>query len=100
MFGLDVRRHREFQLLGWSAMAPGGCNHKGWARRFKQSTGRVNKRYTIEVGAWNEPVDLQKQAMGVDWDVTVRELSQAVPPAYTKWVGGQFIDQMAYEETQ
>ena len=95
MFGLDVRRHRWFELGGWDAMAPGGCNHKGWARRFKSSTGRENLRYTIEVGAWDEPLELQKVAMGVDWPVTVRELSEAIPPAYAKWVGEQFLTQMA-----
>jgi DNA (cytosine-5)-methyltransferase 1 len=81
MFGLDVMRHRWFELGGFSAMGPGGCNHKGWTRRYKQSTGRKNLRYTIEVGAWNEKLEDQKAAMGVDWPITVRELSEAVPPA-------------------
>jgi DNA (cytosine-5)-methyltransferase 1 len=97
MFGLDVRRHRWFELGGWDAMAPGGCNHKGWARRFKPSTGRENLRYTIEVGAWNEELEDQKAAMGVDWPITVRELSEAIPPAYTKFIGEQFIDQVAVQ---
>lgn len=90
MFGLDVRRHRWFELGGWDAMSAGGCNHKGWTRRFKSSTGRVNKRYTIEVGAWDEPIGLQREAMGVDWPMTVRELSEAIPPAYTEYLGEQF----------
>lgn len=94
MFGLDVRRHREIQLIGWDAWAPGGCNHKGWKRRFKSSTGRENLRYTIEVGAWDEPIELQKECMGVDWTVSVRELSQMVPPAYAKWIGEQFLAQV------
>ncbi len=29
--------------------------------------------------------------MGVDWTVTVRELSEAIPPAYTEWIGQQLI---------
>lgn len=91
MFGLDVRRHRWFELGGWDALAPGGCNHKGWARRFKSSTGRENLRYTIEVGAWDEPLERQKAAMGVDWPITVRELSEAIPPAYTEWIGAQLL---------
>ena len=91
MFGLDVRRHRWFELGGWDALAPGGCNHKGWRRRFKSSSDRPNLRYTIEVGAWDEPLERQKQAMGVDWDITVRELSEAIPPAYTEWIGAQLL---------
>lgn len=91
MFGLDVRRHRWFELGGWDSFAPGGCNHKGWRRQFKPSTGRQNLRYTIEVGAWDEPLDRQKAAMGVDWPITVRELSEAIPPAYTEWIGTQLL---------
>lgn len=95
MFGLDVRRHREFQLIGWDAMSP-PCNHKFWTeRKYKSSTGRVNKRFTCEVGAWDEPLEVQKSAMGVDWDIEVRELSQAVPPAYTKYLGEQFLARVA-----
>jgi DNA (cytosine-5)-methyltransferase 1 len=93
MFGLDVRRHRWFELGGFSAMSAGGCNHKGWARRFKSSTGRANLRYTIEVGSWDERLDDQKAAMGVDWPISVRELSEAIPPAYTEFIGTQFISQ-------
>jgi hypothetical protein len=25
--------------------------------------------------------------MGIDWMVTRRELTQAIPPAYTDWIG-------------
>jgi DNA (cytosine-5)-methyltransferase 1 len=92
-FGLDVRRHRHFQLNHWTSFGPGGCNHKGWARRFKSSTDRPNLRFTIEVGAWDESLARQKDAMGVDWPITVRELSEAIPPAYTKYIGEQFITQ-------
>lgn len=93
MFGLDVRRHREFQLIGWDAMSP-PCNHKVWTeRKYKSSSTRKNKRFTIEVGAWDEPLELQKEAMGVDWDIELRELSQAIPPAYTKFIGDQFLEQ-------
>ena len=89
MFGLDVRRHRWFELGGFSAMSP-ACNHKAWTRQFKSSTDRPNLRYTIEVGSWDEPIARQKAAMGIDWTITTRELSEAIPPAYTQYIGEQF----------
>lgn len=94
MFGLDVRRHRWFELGGWDALAPGGCNHKGWRRRYKPSSTRSNLRYTIEVGAWDEPLEQQKAAMGVDWPITTRELSEAIPPAYTSWIGARLLEHL------
>lgn len=92
-FGLNVRRHRHFQLNQWTSFGPGGCNHKGWKRQFKSSSDRPNLRYTIEIGAWDEPIERQKKAMGVDWPIELRELSETIPPAYTQFIGEQFLSQ-------
>lgn len=93
MFGLDVRRHRWFEL-GEMTMIDPACDHSVWTeRKYKQSSTRVNKRFTIEIGAWDEKLELQKECMGVDWKITVRELSEAIPPAYTEWIGTQFLAQ-------
>lgn len=87
-FGLDVRRHRLFesnrQLIG----AP--CAHELQAPRFPPATNRTNLRRTVEVGVWRIPLDIQRKAMGIDW-MELRELSQAIPPAYTHWIGRQLI---------
>lgn len=92
MFGLDIRRHRWFEM-SFPVNSP-SCDHSVWKeRKYKQSSNRKNRRFTIEIGSWDEPLDLQKQCMGVDWDITVRELSEAVPPAYTKYIGEQFLEQ-------
>ena len=72
-------------------MGPGGCNHKGWTRRFKSSSNREKLRYTIEVGSWDEKLEVQKEAMGVDWTITVRELSESIPPAFSHYIGEQFL---------
>jgi len=89
-FGLDVRRHRWFELSpGLPMVMSPPCQHGvWWRRRFKSSSGRINQRFTCEVGAWDEPLEIQKAAMGVDWTITVRELSEAIPPAYTAYIGG------------
>jgi DNA (cytosine-5)-methyltransferase 1 len=89
MFGLDVMRHRWFQT-SFPVISP-ACNHKGWTRRFKSSTGRKNLRFTIEIGSWDEKLEDQKVAMGVDWPISTRELSEAIPPAYTEYLGTMFL---------
>lgn len=87
-FGLDVRRHRYFES---SAMLLGlGCQHRWQIPRFPQATNRTNLRSTVEIGVWRIPIATQRAAMGIDW-MTVPELSQAVPPAYTEHIGRQLM---------
>jgi DNA (cytosine-5)-methyltransferase 1 len=83
-FGLDVRRHRWFEV-SVPLLAP-PCDHEWQKPRFPPATNRKNKRCTVEIGVWRIPLEIQRKAMGIDW-MTVKELSQAIPPAYTKWIG-------------
>jgi DNA (cytosine-5)-methyltransferase 1 len=92
---MDIRRHRLFET-NWDLEPPvWPCRHKlhGPDRfpggRSKERTGTSTGlvRGTIEVGSWDVPLTRQKQAMGVDWDVTLPELSNAVPPAFTEFIG-------------
>jgi DNA (cytosine-5)-methyltransferase 1 len=88
-FGLDVRRHRLFEsnvpLIGRS------CDHSWQKPRFPAATNRKpNSRRTVEIGVWRIPLEVQQQAMGIDW-MTLEELSEAIPPAYTEHIGRQLI---------
>ena len=35
--------------------------------------------------------------MGVDWTISVRELSEAIPPAYTEYIGTQLLRYLGLE---
>jgi DNA (cytosine-5)-methyltransferase 1 len=87
-FGLDVRRHRFFEsnVALWSAP----CDHASQAPRFPCATNRTNLRRTVEIGVWRIPLAVQRKAMGVGW-MTLAELTEAVPPAYTEFLGGQLM---------
>jgi DNA (cytosine-5)-methyltransferase 1 len=83
MFGLKVFRHRLFEsniLL----FAPYACKHEDSVKNGNMvsvfGNGDWRKNYTLERGSL---------AMGIDW-MTLKELSQAIPPAYTRWIG-QFL---------
>lgn len=91
MFGLDVRRHRIFELSGLSVLLVPPHNHL-LPRRFKSSSDRPNLRRTIEIGAWDEPLELQQQAMGMPWVTDLRQLSEAIPPAYTEFIGRHYVE--------
>lgn len=84
MFGLDVRRHRLFEAS--FALERHVCRHSEQSPRFPQATNRTNLRRTVEVGVWRIPLAVQGRAMGIDW-MTLEELSQAIPPAYSEHIG-------------
>jgi DNA (cytosine-5)-methyltransferase 1 len=84
MFGLDVRRHRIFET-SFPILQP-ECQHSKQMPRFKPATNRKNLRKTVEVGVWRIPLDVQQKAMGIDW-MELEELSQAIPPAYSEYIG-------------
>jgi DNA (cytosine-5)-methyltransferase 1 len=96
-FKLDVRRHRLFET-NWpirGVVPP--CDHGWQTPRFPPASNRTNLRKTVEVGVRRISLDIQRAAMGIDW-MTREELSEAVPPAYTEYLGRQlraFVDQPA-----
>lgn len=87
-FALDVRRHRLFESNVSLAAPP--CNHSWQTPRFTPASNRTNLRRTVEVGVWRIPLAVQREAMGIDW-MELRELSEAIPPAYTEHIGRQLI---------
>ena len=48
-----------------------------------------------QIGEWSTPLEDQKRYMGVDWVLTKRELSEAIPPAYTRFIGEQFLESVS-----
>jgi DNA (cytosine-5)-methyltransferase 1 len=95
MFDLDVQRHRIFEA-NWNLHDhQWPCRHKIWNARFDRGSRdiRPNDRRTVAIGEWRIPLEIQQRAMGIDW-MTVPELSQAIPPAYTQFIGEQLIQQV------
>lgn len=99
MFGLDVIRHRLFECSHPIYFPPAMCAHAGKTgntRRMRamgitrcpsQKDGYrfvsvAGKGYLIEEG---------RAAMGIDWMVQ-KELSQAIPPAYTAYIGRHLME--------
>lgn len=89
MFGLPLYRHRRFasnQLL----LSPDHAAHtvvicggrRTLARRYRRGGRRDVTGTFAGIPA--------SEAMGIDW-MTRAELSQAIPPAYTHWIGTQLL---------
>jgi DNA (cytosine-5)-methyltransferase 1 len=90
-FGLDVKRHRWFESSVPMMSPP--CEHGRWKPQFPCASNRSNLRRTVEVGVWRIPLPVQQAAMGIGW-MELGELSQAIPPAYTEYIGGLLIEHL------
>jgi len=99
MFSLGVRRHRLFET-NVDVEAPRACEHAGqeirayygtWGREAFRARRPGNKdtlRGTVE----RAPRD-----MGIDW-MSWRELTQAIPPVYTEYIGRQLLRRLTQDE--
>jgi len=84
MFNLKVLRHRLFES-NFYIKSPGRCNHNGTVKdgdyAAVYSNGSGKDRATVKI--WSE-------AMGIHW-MTREEMTQAIPPVYTQYIGESFI---------
>lgn len=82
MFGLAVVRHRFFEASFWLGLIP-DCQHTGAAIPvFGHGTPQWHRK---KFGR-NISIEEKREAMGIDW-MNRDELSQAIPPAYSEWIG-------------
>lgn len=89
MFGLDLYRHRIFET-SWLMHVPAHAAHD----RPQTKMGRPPKPGEILQVVGNfSGVRQAKRAMGIDWMVR-DELREAIPPAYTEFIGRQLLRQI------
>jgi len=86
--GLEVKRHRLFETSFPMTVPPCACG--GWMPSPHKASSNRKTRRTVAIGEWKIPLETQQKAMGIDW-MTVPELSQAIPPAYTELIGHQLL---------
>lgn len=82
-FKMEVARHRNFES-NTRLTGVGKCSHKGLSlytvlTRSCRPCGDIRAKSSHDIG---------KRAMGVDW-MTQAELGEAIPPAYTEYLGLQ-----------
>lgn len=117
MFGLgyedaELRRHRLFESSALILAPP--CQHGRRAQVvgvYGGSSDARRRRRTIGVygdgvrdsvrksdkGVADFTVEHGREAMGIDW-MTLAELCQAIPPAYTEYIGRQLLRAVAIDD--
>lgn len=91
MFGLNTIRHRLFEIWPFTLPAIRRCNHIKPVAKFGRRPVR-DKEYITVVGHFSD-IQYAREAMGINWMVG-SELSQAIPPAYTRWIGYYLIQRL------
>ncbi|MFI5986363.1 DNA methylase [Streptomyces sp. NPDC051555] len=88
MFDLGVLRHRNFELGGWTTPQPAHKPHRGRVRGWRHGRyfdGPYVAAYGT--GGGKATVAEMQTAMGIGWTDVREELTEAIPPAYTEWIG-------------
>lgn len=87
MFGLDVIRHRYFEMSHPIYFTP-PCQHLKPVVRHGRPVD-LQTHYHGVTGHFSG-VPEARQAMGIDW-MTQGELAESIPPAYTEFIGKQLM---------
>jgi DNA (cytosine-5)-methyltransferase 1 len=91
--GLDLNRHRLFEV-SFPMLAP-PCQHRRGLTIGVYGNG-TNAWHRRKLGR-NLTVAEMREAMGIDW-TTREELTQAIPPAYTRFIGEQLLQHLAVRD--
>jgi DNA (cytosine-5)-methyltransferase 1 len=96
MFGLEVIRHRYFELSGWSMKQPAHINHRGRVKGWRHGEFFDGPYFAVYGdGGGKGTVEEWQRAMGIDWTHDRKNLAEAIPPAYTELIGRRLIQEIA-----
>lgn len=92
MFGLGVIRHRRFELVNWTAPAPAHKPHRGRVRGYRHGVWHDGP-YVAAYGngGGKASVTEMQDAMDIHWTSVRSELTEAIPPAFTHFVGKALV---------
>jgi len=97
MFGLGVHRPRLFasnvlllSMLAEQTRSPVGVYGKVDGRTTYRYRNNGNYKGKSLIRAWKS-VEEGQTAMGIDWTDDARAIAEAIPPAYTEFIGRQLL---------
>lgn len=80
MFGIRFPKHRNFEVSFLvNAILP-VCNHGSLYDPFHGGEDARDERRKLS------------ELFGIDWFMTRQEVRNCIPPAYTEWIGRQFLE--------
>lgn len=99
MFGLKVLRKRHFENINWFALNPflplkkGSVSDGDYVCVYGKCSIKKSGKYRASQPKFKQRTikETWKYAMGIDWMKTDKELAEAIPPAYTRYIGRDFL---------
>jgi hypothetical protein len=104
MFDLPVRRHRLFESSDLLMAPAHDCRAairarerfplpSAWGSTEPSRLGKFHRAYTVTGKSRGAGcVDFWRELMDMPWAGTAYELTEAIPPAYTEWIGRQLLN--------
>jgi len=87
MFGLELYRHRIFEINGGALLStPGHPKHTIPASK----AGHWRPGTIMSVAGHVSPIAKAREVMGIDW-MTRDELAESIPPAYAEFIGRELM---------
>ncbi|MGW4639549.1 DNA cytosine methyltransferase [Sphaerisporangium sp. NPDC004334] len=102
MFGLGVLRHRWFEFGGevW-CLAPPHIEHRGRVAGYRHGVWHDGPYLAVYgKGGGKGSVAQWQTAMGIDWTGVRKEIADAIPPAYTEWIGRAVLAQITPDQQE
>ena len=92
MFGLSVIRHRYFEVSGFAARPPEHIPHRGRVKGWRHGEFFDGPYFAVygEGGGKGSVAEWQ-DAMGMHWTDNRHSIAEAIPPAYTEFIGDQLM---------
>lgn len=96
MFGLDVIRHRYFELGDWKMEPPAHVPHRGRVQGWRHGVYYDGPYLAIYGdGGGKGSVAEWQDALGIHWTTDRRELAEALPPIFTEFIGAELMEWIA-----
>lgn len=94
MFNLGVLRHRYFEVENATVPVPEHKPHRGRVRGWRHGVYYDGPYVAVYgLGGGKGSVKEWQQAMGIGWTDNRKSLAEAIPPAFTEYIGQHLIKQ-------
>jgi hypothetical protein len=99
MFGLGVIRHRYFEVSGFPAVPLDHKPHRGRVAGWRHGEWFDGPYFAVYGdGGGKGTVAQWQDAMDMHWTSNRKSIAEAIPPAYTRFIGGQIMQHLESQQ--